>query len=71
MVLATRAGESHRASGELALHVLDVMQAIIEASEGGQAVDMVTTASRPAPLPVGWDGTSLTGQPAKGELAKG
>ena len=61
MVLATRSGRPHRASGGLAVHVLDVMQAMIEASDAGQSVSITTTTDRPAPLPEGWDGRAEVG----------
>ena len=53
MSAAIRAGEPHRASGELAYHVLDVMQAILDASDTGRHVDVQSTCERPAPLPEG------------------
>ncbi|MFY8031341.1 MAG: Gfo/Idh/MocA family protein [Devosia sp.] len=40
----------HRASGELALHVLEVMEAFEVASKEGRVVDIKTTAARPAPI---------------------
>jgi predicted dehydrogenase len=43
-------GRSHRASGELALHVLEVMEALEVASKTGQPVAIRTTVERPAPL---------------------
>jgi predicted dehydrogenase len=58
MVLATRNQRPARASGRLALHVLDVMQSVIESAESGAAVDVTTTCERPAPLPVDWDGNA-------------
>jgi predicted dehydrogenase len=50
---ALRTGRPHRASGDLALHVLDVMQAIHESSQGGAHINVTTTCARPAPLPTG------------------
>jgi predicted dehydrogenase len=50
MVNAMRTGEPHRASGELALHVLDVMQAVEEASSASQYVTPATTCERPQPF---------------------
>jgi predicted dehydrogenase len=50
---AARSGRKHRASGELAFHVLDIMQAFHEASEKGRHVTLSTTCERPAPLPTG------------------
>lgn len=44
---------AHRASGELAYHVLDVMCAFDESSELGKHIDMTSSCSRPAALPVG------------------
>ncbi len=43
----------HRASGELAFHVLDIMQAIHEASDSGRRVKLKSTCAKPAALPVG------------------
>ncbi len=45
-------GRPHRASGELAYHVLDVMSTFEEASTSGRHIDVSSTCSRPAPLPV-------------------
>lgn len=50
---ALRGGRPPRASGELALHVLDVMHAIHEAAAGGRHVELTTTCERPAALPLG------------------
>jgi predicted dehydrogenase len=40
----------HRASGELALHVLEVMEAFATASQSGEIVKIKTRVERPAPL---------------------
>jgi predicted dehydrogenase len=48
-----RTGRPHRANGELAYHVLDVMHAILEASNRGHHVELTSTCERPAPLPAG------------------
>lgn len=53
MAYALRSGRKHRASGELAYHVLDLMQAFHEASSSGKHVEVSSTCQRPAPLPVG------------------
>ncbi|MBN1681122.1 MAG: Gfo/Idh/MocA family oxidoreductase [Anaerolineae bacterium] len=53
MAYAIRSGRLHRASGELALHVVDVMQAVIEASDTGQHITLTGQVTQPAPLPVG------------------
>lgn len=50
---ALRTGRPHRAAGELALHVLDVIHALLESSEQGRHVELETTCVRPAPLPTG------------------
>ncbi|WP_344746541.1 Gfo/Idh/MocA family protein [Streptosporangium vulgare] len=55
MAVAIRRGRPHRASGELGLHVLDVMTSIGESAERGEFVDVTSTCPRPDPLPEGWD----------------
>lgn len=47
---AIAAGEPHRANGELAYHVLDVMESLIRAAETGQTQDIASTCARPAPV---------------------
>lgn len=41
-----------RANGELALHVLDVMESLQRAATEGRRIDTTTTAERPAPVPL-------------------
>ena len=53
MAYALRSGRPHRASGELAYHVLDVMHAVHDASASGRHIDLASSCERPAPLPVG------------------
>jgi predicted dehydrogenase len=53
MAYALRSGRKHRASGELAYHVLDVMHAFNDASAAGRHIDVESACERPAPLPVG------------------
>ncbi|MFO7171052.1 MAG: Gfo/Idh/MocA family oxidoreductase [Chloroflexota bacterium] len=53
MATAIRTGRPHRASGELAYHVLDLMHAFHDASEAGQHVELGSSCVRPAPLPLG------------------
>jgi predicted dehydrogenase len=48
---ALRAGRPHRASGELAYHVLDLMHAFHDASREGRHIEPASTCERPAPLP--------------------
>ena len=53
MACAMRSGRPHRACGELANHVLDVMLALHEASRESRHIEIKSSCSRPAPLPVG------------------
>ncbi len=53
MAYALRSGRPHRASGELAYHILDVMHAIHDAAREGRRVALESTCERPAPLPLG------------------
>jgi predicted dehydrogenase len=55
MAYAIRESRPHRASGQLAYHVLDLMHAFHDASEKGEHVTMESTAERPAALPAGGD----------------
>lgn len=50
MAAAIREGRPHRASGELAFHVLDVMAAFEEAGTSGRHVTITSGVPRPAPL---------------------
>jgi predicted dehydrogenase len=47
-----RSGRPHRASGELAYHVLDAMLAIGEAAAAGHRIEVVSRVERPAPMGV-------------------
>jgi len=47
MAYALMSGRKHRASGELAFHVLDVMQSLHEASEKGKHIMLSTTCAKP------------------------
>ena len=53
MAYALRSGRPHRASGDLAYHVLDIMHAFHQASREGKHVELTSTCNRPAPLPLG------------------
>jgi predicted dehydrogenase len=57
---AIRAGIPERASGELAFHVLDVMQATIEAGESGEPVNIGSSFDVSPALPEGWDPAERT-----------
>ena len=50
---ALRSGRPHRASGDLAYHVLDAMHAFHDASDAGAHIILESSATRPAPLPMG------------------
>jgi predicted dehydrogenase len=50
MAHAIRSNRPHRASGELALHVLEVMEAFGRSSDSGKAVSIATRPERPAPI---------------------
>ncbi len=53
MASAIRNGCAHRASGELAMHALEVMLAVDEASASGRHVSIETSVARPELLPLG------------------
>ena len=53
MAGALRRGRPQRASGALALHVLEIMHAIHEAAASARHVELTTTCERPAALPLG------------------
>ena len=50
MAYAILNNRPHRASGELALHVLEVMEAFETASKSGEIVKIKTSVERPAPM---------------------
>ena len=50
MAAGLRSGAAHRASGDLAYHVLEVMHAVETASREGRHVEIASTCERPAPL---------------------
>ncbi len=53
MAYALRSGRAHRASGDLAYHVLEAMWGFHDASDAGVHYAMQSTAERPAALPTG------------------
>jgi len=53
MACAMQSGRKHRANGELANHVLEIMLAFDKSSQLCKKVDLVTTCERPAALPLG------------------
>ena len=50
LAASVRAGTPHRSSAHLALHVLEVMDAILHACDTGTAVSLAPAIDRPAPL---------------------
>jgi predicted dehydrogenase len=53
MAYGLRSGRPHRASGALAFHVLDLMDAFGEASRSGQHREITSQCDQPAALPLG------------------
>lgn len=53
MVTAIANDRPHRAHGDLACHVVDVINSVIDASDQRRHIDLVTTCAQPAPLPMG------------------
>lgn len=53
MAMALRQGRPHRASGELALHVLEVLEAFEKSAVCGQHVSVDSRCERPAAIPHG------------------
>lgn len=52
MAYALTTGRPHRAAGDLAFHVLDIMHAFKESSDAGAHVILKSGCPRPAPLPM-------------------
>jgi predicted dehydrogenase len=48
-----QSGRPHRANGDMAFHVLDIMHAVHDASAEGRHIDMTSACERPAPVPAG------------------
>lgn len=55
MARAIRGGTDHRASGELAQHVLDLMATVTESAEQHGFLDLRSSAPAVPPLPDAWD----------------
>jgi predicted dehydrogenase len=53
MAYALRTGRPQRASGEMCNHVLDIMHAVHDASNKGRHIELNSTCTQPAPLPMG------------------
>ncbi|NYI42480.1 putative dehydrogenase [Demequina lutea] len=52
MAAAISQGTPHRASGELAFHVLEIMEAVLAASAERRVVELSSTVGRPAAVPL-------------------
>ncbi|HEX7303976.1 Gfo/Idh/MocA family oxidoreductase [Lentzea sp.] len=50
--LVTADGRAPRAGGELALHVLETMTAVLRSAHEGRRIELTTTAQRPSPVPL-------------------
>ncbi len=50
MAHAIRSGRAHRANGEMAYHVLDIMHTIHDSAREGRHIDMTSTCTRPAAM---------------------
>jgi predicted dehydrogenase len=58
MAHAINSGRAHRANGDLAYHVLDIMQSFYDASQTGKHIELSSMCERPQPLRPGthiWD----------------
>ena len=51
MAHAIRSGKPHRATGEMAYHILDIMQAVDDSSKAGRHMELNSACARPEPLP--------------------
>lgn len=60
MARALRAGAPHRASGEVAQHVLETMTAIARSAEAGRPLTLDSTCPAPDTLPADWDPNAAT-----------
>lgn len=49
-MIAIEKGRTHRANETIAMHALDVMQAIHESSDDGKHVVLTSTCERPEPM---------------------
>jgi hypothetical protein len=60
MARSLRAGTAHRATGELAYHVLDTMVSISESIDAGTFVNVESSAPASTALPEDWAPESAT-----------
>lgn len=59
MAIAIRNGRPHRASGEMAYHVIDIVHALHDASSENRHIQLASTCPQPAPLPLGLENWTL------------
>ena len=50
MAYAMRSGRLHRANGEMAYHVLDIMESFMQSATEGRHITLTSTCTRPEPL---------------------
>ena len=53
MATAIRRNRPHRASGDLALHTLEILEALEQSAVEGRTIPLQTRCTRPEPLPLG------------------
>jgi hypothetical protein len=54
MAYAMRSGRLHRANGEMAYHVLDIMESFMQSATEGRHITLTSTCTRPEPLHPGF-----------------
>ncbi|MEO5779432.1 MAG: hypothetical protein ABIQ22_06630, partial [Arthrobacter oryzae] len=65
---ATPAGSEPRAGGQLAYHALEVMESVLESARSGAAVQIQSTAARPALVELTVLAGSAEETPADGQV---
>ena len=50
MAHAMRSGRLHRAHGDMAFHVLDIIESLMQSATEGRHITLTSTCARPAPL---------------------
>ena len=55
MAMAIQQNRPHRANGDMAMHVLEVLESLEQSSRTGQFITLQTRSARPEPVPVGHD----------------
>jgi hypothetical protein len=50
MAHAMRSGRLHRANGEMAYHVLDIIESFMQSATEGRHITLTSTCTRPEPL---------------------